>query len=94
MFYGLIRDHFTDDKATAYGRFPFAVVTALYFLLRLIYERDCGAKEPVHLVAEPRSITARATAVILHAQLAHELGKRTAQDELAALGPHRFGRET
>ena len=59
--------------------------------LILVDQLDTGVKEPVHLVPQPRPITARAATVILHAQLAHELGQRGSQDQLAALGSYCFG---
>ena len=48
-------------------------------------------KEPPHLVAEPGPPASGPADDGIHAQLAHELGKRRTQDELAALGSHRFG---
>ena len=44
--------------------------------LILVNQRDAATKEPLHLVAEPRPIAARTSAVILHTEGPHELGKR------------------
>ena len=46
-----------------------------------------SVEEPPHLVAEPRPSAADG----IHAQLAHELGKRRTQDQLTASGFHHFG---
>ena len=61
-----------------------------FAVLILIDQLDCGAEQPLHLISEPCSIPAPAA---VDSQGPHELRERTPQDELAASGPYRFGRE-
>ena len=61
-------------------------------LLIFIDQLNMGVKEPIHLVSEACSITARAATSIFHAQLSHELGKRRTQNQHTALSPYRFSR--
>ena len=60
-------------------------------MLVLVDQPDMSVEEPSQLVAEPRSSTRSAPADRLHTERSHELGKRLPQDQLAALGLHRFG---
>ena len=48
---------------------------------------DMRVEEPLHLVAQPHARAADGS----YTQLAHEPGERGSQDQLAGLGPHRFG---
>ena len=54
----------------------------------LIDQRDAATKEALHLIAET---CLRSPAAVVDSGRPHELGKRTTQDKLAALGPHRLG---
>ena len=59
----------------------------------LVDERHGASKQPLHLVSEAGLLSSLAAAAALDPQRQHELRKRAAQDELAALGSHRFGRD-
>ena len=59
-------------------------------MLILIDQPDIGVKEPTHLIAKPGPLAPAAATVTVDTQLPHELSQRRAQDQLAALGPHRL----
>ena len=59
--------------------------------LILVDQRDGAAKEPPHLVAEPRPSASAAPAAGVQIQFTHELRERGPQDEFTALGAYRFG---
>ena len=65
----------------------------LLAVLVFVDQLDIGVKEPIHLVAEPRLNATASAAVVVDAERSHELGQRTTQNQLAALGPYRFGRD-
>ncbi len=60
--------------------------------LIFVRQLDMSVEEPLNLVAQPRSPAAGASTDGDQVQLAHELGERGPQEQLAALGAHRFGR--
>ena len=59
-------------------------------ILIFVDQLNMGVEEPIHLVSETGSITARAAATIFHTQLPHELGKRRTQNQHTASGLYRF----
>ena len=58
----------------------------LLAVLVFVDQLDTGAKEPIHLVAEPGPVAPAATAERSHVQLPHEFRERGPQDQLAASG--------
>ena len=58
----------------------------------LVEQRDRAAKEPLHLIAEPRPNTRYPTAITTQdPELLHEFIERSPKHQLAVLRPHRFG---
>ena len=53
---------------------------------------DMSVEEPLHLVVNSRALASSSSTNGGQVQLAHELGERGPQEQLAALGAHRFGR--
>ena len=54
---------------------------------------DMSVEEPLHLVVNSRALASSSSTDGGQVQLAHELGERGAQEQLAAMGADRFGRD-
>ena len=63
----------------------------LLSMLILVDHPDLRVEEPLHLIPQPRPHTAPSAALRVDIQFPHEPGERVAEDQLAALGPDRFG---
>ena len=57
-------------------------------MLVFVGHGDAATKQPLHLIAEPGVLSA---AGAVNTERSHEVCQRFSQDQLAVLGPHRFG---